>query len=45
MSENGNRMNYTNDGKCSFGDFAWYELDLKLEKGKVVEITSGWMYD
>ncbi len=45
ISESNNNMDYTGDGKCSFGDFAWYELYLKLENGKVVDITSWWMDD
>ena len=45
ISESNNNMDYTGDGKCSFGDFAWYELYLKLENGKVVDITSWWVHD
>lgn len=45
ISEINNTMYYTWDGKCSFGDFAWYELRIELEDGKVSEITSRWMYD
>lgn len=45
ISERNNTMEYTWDGKCSFGDFAWYELRIELEDGKVSEITSRWMYD
>ena len=40
-----NRFEYTSDGKCSFGDFAWYELCIDFENGKVSKITSRWMYD
>ena len=40
-----NSFEYTSDGKCSFGDFAWYELCIDFENGKVSKITSRWMYD
>ena len=45
ISESNNNMDYTGDGKCSFGDFAWYDFSIKLENGKVVDITSKWVYD
>ncbi len=40
-----NSFEYTRDGKCSFGDFAWYELCIDFENGKVSKITSRWVYD
>ena len=45
ISEINNTMYYTWDGKCSFGDFAWYEFYIELEGGKASEIKSHWMYD
>lgn len=45
LEERSNRMYYTYDGKCSSGDFAWYELCLELEAGELVGITSHWMFD
>ena len=45
ISEINNTMYYTWDGKCSFGDFAWYGFYIELEGGKASEIKSHWMYD
>ncbi|MBQ3800762.1 MAG: hypothetical protein II837_10745 [Treponema sp.] len=45
LDERNNTIYYTHDGKCPFGDFAWYELSLELEDDKVIGITSHWMHD
>ena len=36
---------YTSDGKCSFGDFAWFGRSLIFSNDVVVSITSCMYYD
>ena len=45
LYERENTMHFTDDGACSFGDFAWYELWIDFEDGKASEIYSDWMDD
>ncbi len=45
LGENNGYMDYTSDGAFKFGDFAWFELLIKLEDGKVSKITSLWCDD
>lgn len=36
---------YTNDGACSWGDFAWIRKQIELKNGFVVSRGTGWSYD
>lgn len=45
LGERSDYMTYTSDGAFKFGDFAWFELLVKLEDSKVSEITSLWCDD
>jgi hypothetical protein len=36
---------YTNDGACSWGDFAWKRKQIELKNGFVVGRGTGWSYD
>jgi hypothetical protein len=45
LGENNGYMDYTSDGAFKFGDFAWFELLIKLDDGKVSKITSLWCDD
>jgi hypothetical protein len=46
LRENYERYNYTSDGAAPFGwDFSWFEVDIYVENGIVIEKQIGWVYD
>jgi hypothetical protein len=38
-------LKYTQDGKCSYGDYAWFEFQLEFRDNRVVTKRNQWMYD
>ena len=36
---------YTDDGGCSWSDFAWKRKEVYFKNGIVVKANTGWAYD